>query len=165
MRYFNYASRLAGAAVLAMFLLCGHGVAVAGECDENIVHLRGDWGQTSFQVKVVEDRAEMEQGLMHVAHLPRGEGMLFVYPYPQYVVFWMKNTLIPLDMLFFDETGRLLNVHSRAIPGDLTHIEGKGDVFTVLEINGGLAELYGIGPGSEMRHPAYPQDSAVWACP
>ncbi len=157
--------RLAGAALL---LLCLYGVAVAGEageCDENAVHLRGEWGQISFQVRIADDPSERAEGLMHVAHLPRREGMLFVYPHPQPASFWMKNTLISLDILFFDQTGRLLNLHSRAVPGDLTPLEGAGDVFTVLEINGGLAELYGIGPGSEMRHPAYPQDSAVWACP
>jgi len=101
---------------------------------------------------------------MHVASLPRSEGMLFIFPSPGPVSFWMKNTLIPLDMLFFDESGLLLKVHSNAIPGDLTSIPGKGNVLVVLEIGGGLAELYGIGPGTEMRHPSFPPETAAWPC-
>jgi len=150
-------------AILASLLLAG-GVFAAPECDEGIVDLRGAWGEASFRVKIADDPAERARGLMHVASLPRREGMLFVFPSPGPVSFWMKNTLIPLDMLFFDESGRLLNVHSNAIPGDLTSIPGKGSVLVVLEIGGGLAELYGIEPGTEMRHPSFSPETAAWPC-
>jgi uncharacterized membrane protein (UPF0127 family) len=76
----------------------------------------------------------------------------------------MKNTLIPLDMIFADETGRVTRVHANAVPGDTTPIDGGNDVRFVLEINGGLAKRLGIVPGAEMRHPSIPQDGAVWPC-
>nr|MCU0912617.1 DUF192 domain-containing protein [Paracoccaceae bacterium] len=88
----------------------------------------------------------------------------FVYERPQPVAFWMKNTLIPLDMVFTDAAGVVTKVHENAVPHDLTAIPGGGDVLTVLEINGGLARAIGIAPGAELRHPALPQDAAAWPC-
>jgi uncharacterized membrane protein (UPF0127 family) len=75
----------------------------------------------------------------------------------------MKNTLIPLDMIFADVTGRVTRVHSNATPGDTTPIDGGDDVAFVLEINGGLAARLGIGPGAELRHPAVGA-AAAWPC-
>jgi len=75
----------------------------------------------------------------------------------------MQNTLIPLDMIFADEAGVVQRVHSRAIPGDTTPIPGGDGILVVLEINGGLAETFGIGPGTELRHPALGPDAA-WPC-
>ena len=91
-------------------------------------------------------------------------GMLFVYESPRRAQFWMKNTLIPLDMIFADATGRVTKVHANAIPGDLTPIDGGPGVVFVLEINGGLAARIGITPGAEMRHPAIAADIAAWPC-
>jgi uncharacterized membrane protein (UPF0127 family) len=76
----------------------------------------------------------------------------------------MKNTLIPLDMIFADETGLVTAVHSNAIPHDETPIEGGDAVLMVLEINAGLSERLGISPGAVMRHPGLAQTSALWAC-
>jgi uncharacterized membrane protein (UPF0127 family) len=90
--------------------------------------------------------------------------MLFVYDPPQQVAFWMKNTLIPLDMIFVDQAGVVTRVHEGAIPGDLTPIEGGGDIFAVLEINAGLSARYGIQPGTHMRHEIFSQASAIWPC-
>jgi len=74
----------------------------------------------------------------------------------------MKNTLIQLDMLFFDDAGRLVKIKSEARPHDETPVVGGDDIRFVLEINGGLAEELGIEPGAEMRHPAI--EHAVWGC-
>ena len=90
-------------------------------------------------------------------------GMLFVYEGPRRVAFWMKNTLIPLDMVFADATGRVTRVHSGAVPLDETPIDGGEDVQFVLEINGGMAARLGLVPGAEMRHPLIGQ-AAVWPC-
>ncbi len=90
--------------------------------------------------------------------------MLFVFDPPQRVAFWMKNTLIPLDMIFIDETGAVSSVHEGAIPGDLTPIEGGDSVFAVLEINAGLAARYGIKAGTQMRHEIFSQGPAIWPC-
>jgi len=133
-------------------------------CAPDVVELRGPSGQQRFTVEVADDGAERAQGLMFRESMPSSAGMLFVYEEPQAVSFWMKNTLIPLDMIFADETGRVTRVHSNAIPGDTTPIQGGEGVRFVLEINGGLAARMGIAEGSELRHPAIGQDSAVWPC-
>lgn len=96
--------------------------------------------------------------------LPSSAGMLFVYEKPQRAGFWMKNTLIPLDMIFADASGRVTRVHSNAIPQDTTAIDGGEGVAFVLEINGGLATRLGIAPGSELRHPAVDPATAAWPC-
>ncbi|MBK0329411.1 DUF192 domain-containing protein [Rhodobacteraceae bacterium F11138] len=150
--------------VAAMFLLaCAVQGAVAG-CRDDQVWLRGDWGETRFIVEVADSPGERSRGLMFRKSLPRGTGMLFVYEQPQRASFWMKNTLIPLDMLFVDRSGTVTRVHHNAVPGDLTAIEGGADVFAVLEINGGLAESYGIIAGSQMRHPAFADGPSAWGC-
>ena len=101
---------------------------------------------------------------MHRAVMPRGDGMLFVYEMPQPASFWMKNTLIPLDMLFADISGRITHVHHNAVPGDLTPISGGQEVYAVLEINGGLAQKYGITAGSQLQHPIFSAGPAIWPC-
>ena len=89
--------------------------------------------------------------------------MLFVYERPQVVSFWMRNTLIPLDMIFMDETGRVARIHENAVPLDETGIEGGDGIQFVLEINGGLAGQLGIVEGSQLRHPSI-GNNAAWAC-
>ena len=126
-------------------------VAAEAPCREDVVYLRGDWGNA-------------RQGLMFVEEMPTMSGMLFVYDREQTVSFWMKNTLIPLDMIFADGDGVVQRVHENAIPGDLTSIPGGRDIQFVLEINGGMADRLGIDEGTEMRHPAITADTAVWAC-
>lgn len=137
---------------------------VGAACAPDVVELRSPAGTARFTVEVADDGAERAQGLMFRESMPRSAGMLFVYEAPQRASFWMKNTLIPLDMIFADETGRVTRVHSNAVPHDTTPIDGGTDVRFVLEINGGLAARIGIGEGAELRHPAIPQATAVWPC-
>lgn len=151
---------------LGMMALIGAvvgGGAVSAACRDDQVSVRGEFGQIRFTVEVADDDAERARGLMFREEMARGAGMLFVFDPPHEVSFWMKNTLIPLDMIFTDVAGRVVKVHSNAVPGDLTGIPGEGRVFTVLEINGGLAERYGIATGSEMQHPVY-GEAAAWPC-
>ncbi len=134
-------------------------------CREDRVELRGDWGTARFRVEIADDRRERAQGLMHVEEMARLAGMLFIYDRPQMVSFWMENTLIPLDLIFLDQTGLVLNVHSNAIPMDRTPIPGGSrEVVYVLEVNGGVAEDFGIIEGSQMRHSSIEQDAALWLC-
>lgn len=133
-------------------------------CAPDSVDLRGDWGQVRFTVEIADTDEARAQGLMFRETMARGAGMLFVYDHPQHAYFWMKNTLIPLDMIFVDRTGLVTRVHHDAIPGDLSHIDGGPDVFAVLEINGGLAARYGIVAGSQMRHAAFDGGPAIWPC-
>ncbi|WOI57601.1 DUF192 domain-containing protein [Palleronia sp. LCG004] len=133
-------------------------------CRDGVVELRGDFGEARFRVEVADDPAEQARGLMHVEDLPAGRGMLFVYEEAGPVSFWMRNTLIPLDMIFADATGTVTRVHANAVPLDETSIPGGDNVLSVLEINGGLAARIGIEEGSELRHAALPQDDAAWPC-
>ena len=139
-------------------------LAAHAACTPDAVELRGPGGVARFTVEVADDGAERAQGLMFRESMPTSAGMLFVYDAPQRASFWMKNTLIPLDMIFADETGRVTRVHSNAVPGDTTPIDGGTGVRFVLEINGGLAQRLGLAEGTEMRHPAIPQATAVWPC-
>ena len=95
--------------------------------------------------------------------MSRSAGMLFVYDRPQRVAFWMRNTLIPLDMIFLDETGTVVRVHENAIPLDETAIPGGDNIQYVLEINAGLSALFGIEEGTELRHPSI-GENAAWSC-
>ncbi|MBJ3761965.1 DUF192 domain-containing protein [Maribius pontilimi] len=148
-------------AVVGLSLVGG---AASAACRDDAVELRGDFGQARFRIDLADDPAERAQGLMFVEDMPAGQGMLFVYERSQPVSFWMRNTLIPLDMIFMDASGTVQKVHENAVPGDLTSIPGGDDILAVLEINGGLARQVGIVPGTELRHPALPQDVAAWPC-
>jgi uncharacterized protein len=132
-------------------------------CAVGRVDLRWPGGSESFAVEVADEPAERSRGLMFRETLDPAAGMLFVYEKPRRASFWMKNTLIPLDMIFADPTGKVTRVHSNAIPGDTTPIDGGDGVAFVLEINGGLAARLGIGPGAELRHPAVGA-AAAWPC-
>ncbi|WP_372572912.1 DUF192 domain-containing protein [Ruegeria jejuensis] len=138
--------------------------AWAEACREDVVQLRSDGSELRFQVELADTPQERSRGLMFRESLPQRAGMLFVYEQPQRASFWMKNTLIPLDMIFVDSTGTVTHVHHQAIPGDLTAIDGGTGVFSVLEINGGLARKYGIAPGSVLRHEVFADGPAAWSC-
>lgn len=158
------AALLCGRLGLAL-ILSAHAAQMAlaeAACSADRVDLRWEGGGESFAVEVADDGAERAQGLMFREAMDPGAGMLFVYEEPRRVAFWMKNTLIPLDMVFADATGRVTRVHSMAVPGDETPIDGGEGVQFVLEINGGLAARLGLLPGAEMRHPAIA--AAAWPC-
>ncbi len=136
--------------------------AAAADCAPGVVDLRDADTTLRFNVEVMDDAEERAQGLMFRESLPKFSGMLFVYDTPQPVAFWMKNTLIPLDMLFFDDAGRLVNVKRGARPHDETPVIGGENIRYVLEINGGLTDALGIDLGAEMRNPAV--EHGAWAC-
>lgn len=133
-------------------------------CSEGQVFVRGSFGEVRFNVEVADDPQERSQGLMFRETLPRSSGMLFIYDRPQRLSFWMRNTLIPLDMIFVDPTGVVRHIHHEAVPLDETPITGGDGLIAVLEINGGLARALGIDVGDELRHPAFADGPAAWAC-
>lgn len=151
-------------AVLGPLALLLGVVAAEAACAPDRVELQGPWGQAAFDVELADDDAERGRGLMFRESLPQQAGMLFIYDRPESVAFWMRNTLIPLDMIFADKTGLVRKVHSNAVPLDETPIFGGNDILAVLEINGGLAERFGIAAGTLIRHPAFDQSTAAWPC-
>ncbi len=140
------------------------GSGFAAQCDPDHVDLRWQGGKARFAIELADDFEERARGLMFRESMPRFSGMLFVYPKPASVAFWMKNTLIPLDMIFLDETGTVSAIHEQAIPGDLTPIPGGDGVLAVLEVNGGLVRKLGIPLGAQMRHPDFAATKAIWPC-
>lgn len=149
--------------VLAALALAVPTAALA-ECREDQVDIRGDFGSARFTVEIADDVEERAEGLMFRESLGASRGMLFLYEVAGAPAFWMKNTLIPLDMLFVDPDGLIRHVHSEAQPGDLTGISGGTGIIAVLEIRGGMAEAIGIDAGDEMRHPFFDGENAVWSC-
>lgn len=149
------------AALFAAFCAAG---AVHADCAADRVDLRGTFGQVSFAVRVADTPQERAQGLMHVERMPRFEGMLFIYESTQPLAFWMRNTLIPLDMIFLNAAGEIRHIHANAIPHDETPIRAPEPGLAVLEINGGMAKALNLAVGDVLRHPGLPQDIAVWPC-
>lgn len=107
-----------------------------------------------FRIEVADTPEQKAYGLMFRRVLEPDAGMLFPFTPPQDVRMWMKNTLIPLDMLFTDEAGVITKIHENAVPESLERIEG-GVVAAVLELPGGTAGRLGLGPGDVMEHPFF----------
>ncbi len=105
-----------------------------------------------FAVEVADTDQRRALGLMHRESMPADHGMVFDFKQDQPVSMWMRNTRIPLDMLFIDRDGRVVNIHARAIPFDETAIHSDGPVRGVLELNGGTAARLGLRPGDVVRH-------------
>jgi uncharacterized membrane protein (UPF0127 family) len=112
-------------------------------------------GRHRFKVEVAETPEQMEQGLMFRRSLAPDAGMLFDYKQPTVATMWMRNTLIPLDMLFVDATGRIVNIRQRAVPQSDNLIAAAAPVRAVIEVNGGTAERLGIVPGDQVLHPIF----------
>ena len=128
--------------------------ALYADCVNEHVHLSGPWGKAKFDVVLAASPEARELGLMFKSHLPKSEGMLFIYEYPQQVSFWMKNTLMPLDILFFNQFGELVNIAHNTVPGDLTPRSSLGPIQFVLEINAGLGHSLRMESGTYLEHPA-----------
>jgi uncharacterized protein len=112
-------------------------------------------GSHKFSVEVATTPAQMEQGLMFRRSLAPDGGMIFDFRMPSMATMWMKNTLIPLDMLFVDAQGRIVNIHERAVPGSLDTIAAAAPVRAVVELNGGTAARLGIRPGDRVVFPIF----------
>lgn len=106
-----------------------------------------------FDVEIAQSPAQQAQGLMFREKMEPDAGMLFVYDQPQPSSFWMKNTLIPLDMLFVGADGRIVNIHERAVPHSTDAIRSAKPVKAILELNGGMSARLGIRAGDRVVHP------------
>ncbi len=155
--------RLLGAFLLAVLLVPGP-VRAQGDCAPDRLDIRSGGSSVRFSVEVVDTPKGRAVGLMNRPSMGKFAGMLFVYPDAKPVSFWMRNTLIPLDMLFIGADGVVDRVHENAIPLDETPIFGGEEIQYVVEINGGMAGMLGIGAGAEVRHPAISGPDVVWSC-
>jgi uncharacterized membrane protein (UPF0127 family) len=108
-----------------------------------------------LEVWIADTPARRARGLMWVRDLPDDTGMLFVYPAPQVISMWMKNTRIPLDMLFVRADGRIVHIVENTTPYSLESIRSSEPVLGVIELEGGMAAKLGIHPGARVQHPAF----------
>ncbi len=102
-------------------------------------------------VELARTDAERARGLMNRRELAPDAGMLFLFDETSEHAFWMKNTLIPLDMIFASDDGAIVGIVARAVPGDLTPRSPGRPSRYVLEVAGGWAEAHGVREGDRMR--------------
>ena len=121
--------------------------------DETRLIVQSESGDHAFTVEVVDTPETRAQGLMYRQELADDAGMLFDFQEERPVSFWMRNTFIPLDMLFIKADGTNLNIHVNARPHDTTSIPSEGPVQFVLEIPGGRSDELGIAAGDTVEHP------------
>jgi uncharacterized membrane protein (UPF0127 family) len=107
-----------------------------------------------FNIEIAITEKERSRGLMYRKELKQTEGMLFLYPKKQIIKMWMKNTLIPLDMIFINKSGKIIDIFKMTIPKDLTPIGPDVKLKGVLEINGGLTSYLNINKGDFIIHPS-----------
>ena len=131
--------------------------AVAPSAKLDTVEILTSRGRVKFTVELAMTRAEQERGLMFRKSLAPDRGMLFPYNPPQRAAFWMKNTLIPLDILYIAPDGRVLSIARNAVPHDETPLPSGGVVRAVLEIPGGRAAQLGILPGDRVLNKIFPK--------
>jgi uncharacterized membrane protein (UPF0127 family) len=152
-------------AVLALILALGgspaHPQAAAVEPLSAFAHgvlaIRTQGGNVHhFSIWIADRQDRQEQGLMFVRTLEDHRGMLFVYARDQHIAMWMKNTYLPLDMLFIRADGTIAHIAARTTPESLDIIEAPGKLRAVLELAGGTAGRLGIQVGDRVFSDALP---------
>lgn len=108
--------------------------------------------QHQFNVELAITDEQKLNGLMYRKTLPKNQGMLFIYPHAFEIEMWMKNTYIPLDMLFIDEAGRIVSIAHHTKPLSLETIRSKAAAIAVLELNAGTAKELSIQTGDKVLH-------------
>ncbi|HEY9055625.1 MAG TPA: DUF192 domain-containing protein [Aurantimonas sp.] len=144
---------VAGFAVFA-FLAAAYFAIAAGDLSSATLVTRS--GEHEIDVELALTPKDREVGLMNRTSMPAGQGMLFSFDTVRPVTMWMKNTLIPLDMLFLDEAGTVTHIKTNAQPLSLDLIPSGGPVRYVLELNGGAAARYGAQVGDRLKHEIIP---------
>lgn len=108
-----------------------------------------------FKVWVADNDQRRALGFMFVKELDDDAGMLFIFPQPQPISMWMKNTVLPLDMLFVAADGRIANVIENTVPQSLQTLNSNGIVLGVIELKAGTARRLHIAAGARVEHPAF----------
>jgi uncharacterized protein len=123
--------------------------------DRNTVKIASNTGVQVFTVEIADTDASREHGLMDRRELPEGRGMLFDFFKDQPVGFWMKNTYIPLDMIFIRSDGRIVSIAENTEPMSERVIPSGAPVRAVLEVKGGTSSRLGIQPGDQVANPIF----------
>jgi uncharacterized protein len=112
-------------------------------------------GTHRFDIELALTEQQKSRGLMFRTEMAADAGMLFVYSRPQVITMWMRNTELPLDMLFIGPDGRIAHIAERAVPRSDRTISSRARVTGVLELNGGTARRLGIAVGDRVLYPAF----------
>jgi uncharacterized membrane protein (UPF0127 family) len=145
---------VAAAAGLLLTLVGCESSPSSAEAAREALVVTTDSGAHRFQVEIADDERSRELGLMFRREMPKDAGMLFDFHDEEPVSFWMRNTYIPLDMLFIKADGTIDSIAARATPLSERSIPSKSPVRFVLEINGGLSATLHIVPGDKVSGPA-----------
>ena len=140
--------------IVSLFLiynLCEVSASVKSEL--SIITSNGS--KHNFLVEVAKTEEEKKIGLMFRKTLAKNAGMLFLYKREALRLMWMKNTFIPLDILFIDKNGVIKRVVKRTIPHSLATISSRQSVLAVLELRGGITSSLEIKKGDRIEHPAF----------
>lgn len=140
--------------VLALLLVAAPAWALE-KFDTSELTIMTAGGPRNFTIELALSDAQMEQGLMFRPSMPANHGMLFDFKAPTKVTMWMKNTIIPLDMLFLDERGRIIDIHEHAVPYSTDVIAANAPARYVIELNGGIVRVLGIKPGDQVTSPYF----------
>ncbi len=149
----NY--RVIAMVLMALFTVFLTLPSCASEVEQNVLTIETKEGPRVFHVELAVTSEEQEKGLMNLTSMPQDAGMLFVFDNIETRSFWMKDTLIPLDVLFLAEDGTIHHIHHMAKPLDHTQITAARPVKAALEINGGLCGTLGITEGDKVIHPIF----------
>lgn len=114
--------------------------------------IESEGGFLEFEVEVARTPREQQIGLMFRQEMAPSHGMIFHYEFPQRVAFWMKNTTLPLDIIFIQPDGTIVNIVQNTTPLSLDPIASQGWITGVLELNGGTVAARGIKPGDTVHH-------------
>ncbi len=146
--------RLWGALALVLFLAASARVpALGGDLDS--LEIVTASGRHVFQVEIANNDATRERGLMDRRFMAANHGMLFEFDRDEPVSFWMKDTYIPLDMIFIGPSGVVTHVVANAEPLSERIIPSGGPCIAVLELNGGIAATIGLKVGDKVHHPFF----------
>jgi uncharacterized membrane protein (UPF0127 family) len=140
------------AMLMAALSVFGLAVAQAGP-STTVVTIASANGQAhDFQLEVADTEAQRRRGLMFREELPADGGMIFIYERPHVAAMWMKNTLIPLDMVFVDAKWTIVHIAARTTPHSLTPVTAGVAVKAVIELNGGSCDRLGIRVGDRVHY-------------
>ena len=140
-------------ALAATALLWAGGAIALERFDTAPLTIETQAGPVDLTVELAESDAQKAQGLMYRRSLPADHGMLFDYRRPRVISMWMKNTYIPLDMIFIGADDRVVDIARRTTPQSLSIIESSEPARAVLEVNGGMADRWGVRIGDRVRSP------------
>lgn len=131
---------------------------------KNIIFVKTKFTNTQFVVELAKTPEQRQKGLMGRSSLKAQSGMLFLYESPRHVSFWMKNTLIGLDVIFLSSNGKILKIYHNAKPESLEIMSAGENVSAVLEINGNLAKTIKLEIGDCVKHAFFEYNNENESC-